>query len=91
MKECADGGFSAVNDLRNRLQKTMKDLELKIEKAQSLKDSLKDQHQALDEEIKAKSMIITEKTMKGEFDTMLMNEVKDLSQKIKDITAKDSG
>ena len=39
LKDCADGGFSTVNDLRTRLQKTMKDLELKIEKAQSLKDS----------------------------------------------------
>lgn len=68
----------------------MKDLELKIEKAQSLKDSLKDQHQSLDDEIKAKTVLITEKTMKGEFDTVLMNEVKDLSQKIKEITAKDA-
>jgi len=67
----------------------MKDLQLKIEKAQSLKDSLKDQHQALEDDIKSKTTIITEKTMQGEFDTVLMNEVKDLSQKIKDITAKD--
>lgn len=67
----------------------MKDLELKIEKAQSLKDSLKDQHQALDDEIKAKSVLITEKTMRGEFDNVLMSEVKELSTKIKDITNKD--
>lgn len=67
----------------------MKDLELKIEKAQSLKDSLKDQHQALDEEIKAKTTLITEKTMKGDFDTGLITEVKDLSSKIKDISNKD--
>lgn len=79
-----------MNDLRNRLQKTMKDLQLKIEKAQSLKDSLKDQHQALDDDIKAKTAIITEKTMKGDFDMVLMNEVKELSGKIKEITAKDA-
>jgi hypothetical protein len=68
----------------------MKDLQLKIEKAQSLKDSLKDQQQALEADIKAKTVLITEKTMKGEFDMGMMNEVKDLSQKIKEIVAKDA-
>lgn len=89
MKQKAEKSLSAVEDIRNLLKENMKDLELKIEKTQSMKESLKNQKQEIDEEIKSKSSQIKHKSLEGEFDSKLIDNVKQLSGKIKDIVVQD--
>lgn len=89
LKDSSVKGFETVNDCRDKLLKNLKFLKLSIEKQTMLKESLKDQQNDLNEEINSKTKTITELTMKGVFDNNLLNEIRDLSSKVKIVADKE--